>query len=89
MFDHFIKLEIPEPFARRRRRELLADLKLYDAALASITSDLGEERRKSGLSFFEEMPTSLKGPRMLALQLGLTELSRWHSETLRQYAELV
>ena len=78
-----------EPFEVKRRRELLADLNLYDAALDSITKDLGEERRKSGLSFFEEMPTSLRGPRMLALQAGLNQLSRWHSETLRQYAELV
>ena len=77
-----------EDFAGRRRRELLADLDLYDAALDSITKDLGEERRKSGLSVFQEMPTSLKAPRMAALQLGLAQLSHWHSETLRELASL-
>ncbi len=81
---------IEEPsFEVRRRRELILDLKLWDSSIASITADLGEERRKSGLCLFEEMPTSLKGPRMLALQAGLIQLSRWHSEALREYAALV
>ena len=81
---------IEEPsFEGRRRRELILDLKLWDSSIASITADLGEERRKSGLCLFEEMPTSLKGPRMLALQAGLIQLSRWHSEALREYAALV
>src|SRR6267142_5270194 len=75
-----------EPFEVRKRRELLADLQLYDAALDSITKDLGEERTKCGLAFYQEMPAARKSPRMLALQAGLIQLSRWHSETLREYA---
>ena len=78
-----------EPWEVVRKRELLLDLKLWDNSIASITRDLGEERRKCGLAFYQEMPTSLKSPRMLALQAGLTQLSRWHSEALREYASLV
>ena len=88
-----VKTEIPaapvEPFEVRRRVGLLQDLKFYDGGIASITSDLRDERTKSGLTFYQEMPTSLKGPRMLALQAGLIQLSCWHSEALREYASLV
>ncbi len=78
-----------EDFAVRRRGELLADLKLWDAALRSLTDDLRDERMRSGLAFYQGMPTSLKGPRMLALQAGLIQLSRWHSEALAEHASLV
>jgi hypothetical protein len=77
------------PFEVKKRRELLQDLKLWDGGIASITRDLGEERTKCGLSLFAEMPTSLKSPRMQALQAGINALSHWHSETLREYASLV
>src|SRR5260370_33464738 len=74
--------ESVEPWEVRRKRELLVEIKNLDLALASITRDLGEERRKSGLGFYAEMPTSMKSPRRLALQLGLNELPRLHSATL-------
>jgi hypothetical protein len=78
-----------ERYEVRRKHELLADLKLWDAALDSIITDLGEERRKSGLSFYAEMPTSMKSPRMLALQAGCNELSRWRNAALQEHAQLV
>lgn len=88
MFDHLITLKIEEPFERRRKRELLAEIKRLDAALASLHGDIGEERRKSGLSVNSAMPTSLRSPKMQALMLGLTELSRMHSAALEEYATL-
>ena len=89
MFDHhFIELKIEEPFERRRKRELLGEIKRLDAALASITTDLGEERRKSGLSVNAAMPTSLRSPKMEALHLGLSELGRLHSAALAEYEKL-
>jgi hypothetical protein len=78
-----------ESFESKRRRELLADLKLWDAALASLTVDLGEERRKSGLAFYVEVPTSMKSPRMQALLSGVCELTRWRNNVLAEYAALV
>jgi hypothetical protein len=78
-----------ESFEVRRRRELLADLKLWDAALDSLIADLGEQRRKSGLAFFVELPTSIKAPRMCALQNGLTELAKWRNQTLTELAPLM
>ncbi len=83
-----VPIEI-ERWEVRRARELREDLRLYDAAIASITADIGKERREAGLAFFEVIPAALKTPRWLALQSGLNQLSRWHSETLREYAGLV
>jgi len=82
-------LQLIEPWATRRKRELRVEIQNLDVALASVTIDIGEERRKSGLSFYGGLPTSMKSPRMLALQAGLNALSHWHSETLREYADLV
>jgi hypothetical protein len=78
-----------EPFEVRRKRELLCDLKLWDDTLASLTADLGEERRKSGLAFYVGMPTSMKSPRMQALLAGVCELSQWRNRVLAEYAALV
>jgi len=83
---------IEEPVERyetKRRRELLQDLKLYDAALVSIHADIGEETRKAGLDSFGIIPVALRSRRWLALQNGLCQLSKWHSETLRELAPLI
>ncbi len=81
--------EASEPFEVKRRRELLVEINHLDLALASIHGDIGEERRRCGLSSFVELPTSLKSPRMQALQLGLIQLSNWHSQALKEHANLV
>ena len=87
-----MRLLIPletESYEAKRKRELFADLKLWDAALDSLVGELRDERTASGLTFYQEMPTSLKSPRMLALQAGLNQLARWHSDALKEYANLV
>jgi hypothetical protein len=89
MLGHLVAPEVVERFEVRRKRELLADLKLWDETLASLTEDLGEERRGAGLAFYMEMPTSMKSPRMQALQAGLVQLSKWHSDTLAELAPLM
>jgi len=79
---------LSEDFAIQKRRQLRADLELYDAALRSLTDDLREERMRSGLAFYQELPTSMRSPRMQALQLGLVQLSNWHSQALKEHANL-
>lgn len=88
MLGHLVVPAVEERFEIRRKRELLCDLQLWDDSLASLTADLGEERRKSGLAFYVEMPTSMKSPRMRALLNGLTELCKWRNQTLAELATL-
>ncbi len=82
-------IEKPVEFEVLRRCQLLGDLKLWDAALRSLTDDLRDERMRSGLASYQELPTAMKSPKMQALQLGLIQLSNWHSQALAEYASLV
>lgn len=77
-----------EPWQVTKKRELESDRKLYDDAIKSLTEAIGEERRASGLAINTWMPTSAMAPRMRLLQLGLIQLSRWHSNTLAALAAL-
>ncbi len=78
-----------ERFEVIRKRELLQDLALWDSALHSLTGALRVERTRSGLASYQELPTAMKSPRMLALQAGLIQLSNWHSQALKELANLV
>lgn len=81
--------EVPaEPWHVTKKRELESDRKLYDDAIRSLTEAIGEERRASGLAINIGMPTSAMAPRMRLLQLGLIQLSRWHSDTLAALSQL-
>lgn len=77
-----------EPWHITKKRELLADLKLWDDALASLLDAIGKARRESGLTIQLYSATSAMGPRMQALQAGLVQLSKWHSATLAALAAL-
>lgn len=81
--------EVPaEPWFIVKKRELESDRRLYDDAIKSLTDAIGEERRASGLAINAGMPTSAMAPRMRLLQLGLIQLSRWHSDTLAALSQL-
>lgn len=82
--------ELPtEPFEVRRRRELLADLKLYDDGLASLTDEIRKERTESGGYFIQaELSTNTISLKLRVLLSGLNQLSRWHSEALAEFSRL-
>ena len=82
-----VPLEV-ESFEQRRKRELLGDLRLYDGGLASLLEEIGEARRECGLGFYLHMPTSMKSPRMQALQSGLIQLGQWRNAVLSELATL-
>ncbi|MGB7283311.1 MAG: hypothetical protein WBE13_13695 [Candidatus Acidiferrum sp.] len=83
-----VPLEV-EPVEKKRKRELLTDLRLYDAALDSLLADIGEERRNCGLGFYLQMPNTMKSPKMQALQSGLIQLGQWRNQTLAELAPLI
>lgn len=81
--------EVEERFEIRRRRELLCDLRLWDATVDSLNADLRDERMKAGLSVYANMATIMRSPRLLALLAGMCTLSRWRNETLAELAPLI
>lgn len=89
MLGHLVIPQIEEPWHLRRKRELVTNLRLYDAALESLLADIGEERRNCGLGFYLHMPTTMKSPKMQALQSGLIQLGQWRNQTLAELAPLL
>ena len=77
-----------EPFEIRRRRELLADLKLWDAGISSLTDSIRAARMESGYYVQTALSTGAMSLRLRTLLSGLNQLSRWHSDTLAALAQL-
>jgi hypothetical protein len=89
MLGHLVVPAAIEPFEIRRKRELLGEIKLLDAAMASLLDDLREARMESGLTWLQELTSPMKSPKFFALELGRNDLVNQRNAVLREYAALV
>jgi hypothetical protein len=89
---HAMRLLVPleaEDFAVGRKRELLTDLRLLDAAMASLLDDVRATRMEvGGLASYQELPSPMISARMAALELGRSELINQRNGVLRELASL-
>jgi hypothetical protein len=87
-----MRLLIPletEDFAVRRKRELLSDLRLLDAAIASLLDDVRSTRMEAGgLASYQELPSPMISAKMAALELGRSELINQRNVVLQELASL-
>ena len=87
-----MRLLIPietESYETKRRRELLSELERLDVAMASLRDDLRAAKMRAGFAWYAEMPSPMKSPQILALELGCNELGRWRNAALQEHAQLV
>ena len=82
-----VPLEV-EDFAVRRKRQLLAEIKNLDSAMASLVDDVRATRMEAGLATYQDLPSPMMSARAVALELGRSELTNQRNVVLRELASL-